>query len=150
MACYLSLVMGPHSKNFHDPVFLKHLIDKPVLNVDSSGIGTGEIANQLFIKGRSLEWVLPSQVQQCLSLGLEIALGELFRIFYSLLGIGKLPRHQSSSDSKSSTGVAIPSADGLTHARNGQQIHGFLNRGPILFRNQNSTISLARDFNWHV
>jgi len=101
--------MGPHSKHFHDSLLLQDLIDKPVLNVNSSGVGTGEISNQLFECRRCLKRIFPYQVQQSLSFGLEIALGELFRIFYSLLGIGKLPRHQSSSVSKSSIGVSIPS-----------------------------------------
>jgi len=39
-ACYAtwSIVMSPHSNHFYDLLFLKHLVNKSVLNVDTSGV----------------------------------------------------------------------------------------------------------------
>jgi hypothetical protein len=38
--------MGPHPEDFNNLLFLKNLIDESMLNVDSSRIGTREIADK--------------------------------------------------------------------------------------------------------
>ena len=40
-----SLVMCPHAEDLHRTVVLQYLIDQPMLDVDSSRVGAGEIAN---------------------------------------------------------------------------------------------------------
>jgi hypothetical protein len=50
--------MSPHAQDSYGTLFLEHLVDKAVLNVDSSGICTGEITRQLLKGGRILQGVM--------------------------------------------------------------------------------------------
>ena len=52
--------MGPHSDYLDSLDPIKDFIDKAMLNVDSSGIGSLEIADQFLKRWRRLIWV-PSQ-----------------------------------------------------------------------------------------
>jgi hypothetical protein len=45
--------MSPHSQHLHRPCLFQNLVDKPVLDVDSTGICPGQIANKLLIQAGS-------------------------------------------------------------------------------------------------
>lgn len=50
-------IMGPHTQDLYDCLFLMHRIDKPMLNVDAAGIEARQIPHQLFIGWWILEGV---------------------------------------------------------------------------------------------
>ena len=50
--------MGPHPKDFDDPLRFEDLVDKSMLDVNSSGVSAGQVTNQLFVGWRILEGIL--------------------------------------------------------------------------------------------
>ena len=48
-----SFIMRPHADDFDRVLGFKNLINEPVLDVDPSGVGSGQIADELFI-GRGI------------------------------------------------------------------------------------------------
>jgi hypothetical protein len=46
-----SLIVSPHPDYLDDPLALQNLIDESVMDVDSAGVRTGEIARK-FLEGR--------------------------------------------------------------------------------------------------
>ena len=77
--------MRPQAQHLHHVHGLQHLVDQPVLDVDASGIGASQIADQLFIRRRILKWVVAQDVQQRLGFGFKAAGGELLRVFFACL-----------------------------------------------------------------
>ena len=57
-------IMCPHSNNLYRLNVFKNLIDKTMLYVDSSGIGAGEVADELFKAGWILVWVFTKNIQE--------------------------------------------------------------------------------------
>ena len=45
-------VVGPHAKNEHRLFFLEYFINKPVLDIDSAGVATEQVAPQTFKRWR--------------------------------------------------------------------------------------------------
>lgn len=50
-------VMGPHPKDFHHLFLLEHLVDKPMMDIDPSRVGSSEIPDQFLIGRWVLEWI---------------------------------------------------------------------------------------------
>eukprot|EP00825_Cyclidium_porcatum_P033319 TRINITY_DN35369_c0_g1_i1.p1 TRINITY_DN35369_c0_g1~~TRINITY_DN35369_c0_g1_i1.p1 ORF type:complete len:192 (-),score=5.68 TRINITY_DN35369_c0_g1_i1:553-1128(-) len=104
-----SFVVCPHPNNFDGLYVVQHLIHKSVLDIHSSGIGTGQIANQ-FLKGRrTLERVLRQDHEESLGLRFQTRSPQFLGILLGLLGEDKRPTHHFSSLPHLLTGVFIPS-----------------------------------------
>lgn len=56
-------VMSPQSQHFHYALRFEHFVDKSVLNIDSSGICTHKIADELLVGGRILERIIGQNIQ---------------------------------------------------------------------------------------
>jgi hypothetical protein len=50
--------MGPHSDHLYRSDLLPGLVDKAVLNIDSAGVCSGKISDQLLLRWRGLVWIL--------------------------------------------------------------------------------------------
>lgn len=100
--------MRPETKHFHDLIRLEHLINKPVLNVDTARIGAREITDQLFVWGRILVGTAFDDLEQFLRLFLKPGCCELLSVFLGLLGIDELPSQQSNSFEQESRGSSMP------------------------------------------
>ena len=55
--------MGPHADDFHGVLVFQNLIDQPMLDVDSTGVGSRQIADELFAGWRIRERVLGEDFQ---------------------------------------------------------------------------------------
>ena len=56
--------MRPHAQNLDNTLFLQHLIDKTVLDVDSTRDCSLQIANKHFIRWRSLKGINGKDTEQ--------------------------------------------------------------------------------------
>ena len=79
-----------------------------MLDVDATGIRTGQIADELFVRRRVLEGVLRRDVEKALGLRFEIGLGDLSGVLLSLPGIDDLPVHQPGLAEALESGSAMP------------------------------------------
>ena len=70
------------------------LIHELMLDVDATGISTGQISDQLFEWRRSLKWILRHDVQKALRVGPEIRRRDLFRVLLGLPRKNDGPAHQ--------------------------------------------------------
>jgi len=61
--------MAPQAQDFYDLFCFQNLIDEAMLDVDTSGIGPGQIANQLLVGWGILVGVLAENFQQFLGFG---------------------------------------------------------------------------------
>ena len=61
--------MCPHPYDLNNLFFLQHLIDQSVLNIDSTGIGSGEIANEYFIGWGFLKGIFTKDFDEFLCFG---------------------------------------------------------------------------------
>ena len=52
-------VVGPHAKNEHRLFFLEYFINKPVLDIDSAGVATEQVAAKAFKRWRILKGIDP-------------------------------------------------------------------------------------------
>ena len=56
-------VMCPQPQYLNHSLSREHLIHKSVLNIDSSGICAGKIADELLVGGRALERIIRQYIQ---------------------------------------------------------------------------------------
>jgi hypothetical protein len=95
----------PHPDNFYGLDVFQYLVNQAVLDVDSSGISTGEIADELLIGWGIPVGIIPEDSQQARGCGLESGQGYLFGVFLGLFGENQTPTHQPGSSAHFSTGV---------------------------------------------
>lgn len=69
--------MATHAKDENGALFLEVVIDEPVLDVDPPGAGVIEVAHQLFVARRALEWIDCQNVEKSLRLTLKTGRCEL-------------------------------------------------------------------------
>jgi hypothetical protein len=100
--------VGPHAKDFHSLDALDDLIDQTVLDVDSSGAGPAEFANQLLVRGRRLKWIPAEYDQQVFCLGPKAGSREFLGILSGMRRENDAPSHQSIPRLHFDTGVFIP------------------------------------------
>jgi hypothetical protein len=87
-------------------VFFDNLIDKPVLYVNTAGVGPRKITDELLQWRCFLKWIRSDNVQQRFCLGPKTGCGYTLCIFLRLLGeYNSPPAHQPGSSSQSSTGI---------------------------------------------
>lgn len=55
--------MSPQSQHLDYSLRFEHLVDKSVLNIDSSGICTGKIADEILVGWRILERIIGQNIQ---------------------------------------------------------------------------------------
>ena len=80
-----------------------------MMNVDSAGVRTGQIAGEFLEWRRGPKWIFPKDIEKELSLRLQTGSFELLRILHRVRGEDQAPRlHQSSEFRQSRTGVFIP------------------------------------------
>jgi hypothetical protein len=60
--------MGPHPKNLYNSLVFQHLVNKAMLNVNPTGIGSSKIANQFFERRWSLKRISPQDREKNLGL----------------------------------------------------------------------------------
>ncbi len=84
-------------------------MDQTVLDVDAPRMGAGEVAHEFLECRRPLEGIFGKYRQQFLGFGFQPTECELFCVFLGLSCVDKLPGHQSSSSSHSSTELGMPS-----------------------------------------
>ncbi len=101
--------MRPHADCLHNPFFLEYLIDKAMLYVDSSRIGSSEISNKFLEWWWILERRGLQQFEQLLRFGFQAYSSQLPRILLRLFREDDLPAHQLSLSEHSSTDVLNPS-----------------------------------------
>ena len=89
-----SIIMCPHSNYFHGSIIPHpipfhwltiHLINQPVLNIDSSRINSLQISNQSFIGWWILKRVFPDDLYQLFHLIIKSGTLQILNIFYCLL-----------------------------------------------------------------
>jgi len=107
MGAYL-FVMSPQPQYLYNLPSLEHLIHESVLDIDPSGIGTGEIADELFVGWRVLKRIIRQYIQKKLRLGFQTSARNLLGVLLGLFCEDKLIFHQSSFLAHSDTGVASP------------------------------------------
>ena len=66
-----SFVVGPHADDLDHSGVIKNLIHDTMLDVDSSGVRPGQVADQLFVTRRRLIGVRRQDVKKALGLGLQ-------------------------------------------------------------------------------
>ena len=88
-----SLVVCPHSQNFDSLHRIQHLINQPMLNVDSTGIGARQITQQLLVGRRTLIRILGNNIQKLLRFRLQMGRCQFLGIFVGLLGVDQRPDH---------------------------------------------------------
>lgn len=79
-----------------------------MLDVDASGIGAGEVADQFFVGWRCAEGVFGEYCQQILGPGFQPGGGEFLRVFFGMPGEDNLPRYHLSSLALLPRGSAMP------------------------------------------
>lgn len=102
-------IVSPHPEHLHCVLFGEHLVHQPMLDVDATGIGAGQVTNELLEGRRVAERVLAEYVEQRLGLRPQACGRELLGIALCLFGEEQAPDHQPGLSSSCSTGVAIPS-----------------------------------------
>ena len=100
--------MRPHAQHLDAAFRLINLIHQTMLNVDASRIRTGEVADQFFVRGWVLEWILLNHIEQPLRLDLETCGRDFFSILLRLTGINHSPTHQPGFFNDLDSGSAIP------------------------------------------
>ena len=56
--------MRPHPQYLDDFFSLYHLVNQPVLDIDASGIGACQVADQLFVRRRGLERISRYDIEE--------------------------------------------------------------------------------------
>jgi len=92
----LSFVVGPHANHFYDPLFLQHLINQAVLNIDSPGIRACQISDELLERGWVLEGLLRKDVKKFFSPWSQAGGGKPLCILLRLPRVDELPAYQDS------------------------------------------------------
>lgn len=100
--------MTPQPNHFDDFYLRKNLVNQPVLDVNPSRIGSGQIPHKLLEGGRILKWIAFQNFQQALRLWLQPRRRKFFSVFLGLFGVKKLPAHQLSFLESLLTGVLRP------------------------------------------
>lgn len=100
--------MRPQPDDLDDFDVRQDLINKPMLDVDPAGIGTGQVADELFEGRRILKGILAQNSQQGFRLGPEPRGREFLGVFLGLFGINQPPNHQRSLEDSFPTGVLSP------------------------------------------
>ena len=100
--------MRPEADDFNGPDVSQNLIDEPVLDVDAAGIRAGKVADELFVRGRSLEGILTKDGQQDFSFGTPPRRGEFLGVFLGLACEDDLPRYHANFSRHRDTGVFSP------------------------------------------
>ena len=103
------LIMCPHPDNFHGLDFIQNLINQSMLDIDSSGTCTVQVAQKFFVGWRIFVGIFFEDFEQTLGLGLKSGVCDLLCILLGLLGRNQSPVHHSSSSSHSSIGLLMPS-----------------------------------------
>ena len=82
--------MSPHSQDENFFLISEDLVNDPMMEIDSAGETSRQLAARGFVSWRSLEGVRSEDFQQGLRLFLEVALRKLRGVFAGLLGIYNL------------------------------------------------------------
>ena len=108
---HLKIVMRPQADNLHGLFFFQYFIDKPMLDIDSPGIGPLKISNQLFIRWGGLIGVFSYHVYQGFCLFIQLRRLQVRYIRCRLFGVNDGVHYHSTSFSgkHSSSGVCSPS-----------------------------------------
>lgn len=88
------LVVSPQTNNFDRLLFFDHLINQAVMDIDSAGIGSFEIADKPLVRRRILERILFQHIQKPVHLRPETGLVDFKRVFSGLTRPIKLPGYQ--------------------------------------------------------
>jgi hypothetical protein len=62
--------MRPETDNLDHTFFRVNLVDQAMLDIDTSGIGAGEVSDKLFEGRWGLKRIIPESVKKSFSLGL--------------------------------------------------------------------------------
>ena len=57
--------MCPHAENFDGPIVFQNLVNKPVLKIDATGVGSGKVSHKIFIWGWVPKGVFLKDFQKC-------------------------------------------------------------------------------------
>lgn len=90
-------VVGPQADDFHGLDFVEHLIDQPMLDIDSSRVGARQVAHQLFKRWRDFVGIDGDDFEQLFRLRFQARPQKFFCIAARLRCINQLPAHQPSS-----------------------------------------------------
>lgn len=60
--------MCPHPNDLYDMAIFQYLIHETMLNIDSTGVGSGQITNEFLVTRRSLEGILFEDLKEFLRL----------------------------------------------------------------------------------
>ena len=101
-------VMPPETDDFDGPNVFQDLIDEPVLNVDPTGVRTGEVADEFFIRGRGLVGILTKHGKQGFGFETQPRRGELLGIFLGLACEDDPPGYHANFSRHRETGVFRP------------------------------------------
>lgn len=72
MVAFGSFVVSPHTDNLDRVLGVINLIHQAVLDVDTAGVGSGQISDELFVWRGILKWVLRDDVEKTLRLWFEV------------------------------------------------------------------------------
>ena len=102
-------IMSPETDDFDYTLFLIDLIHDTMLYIQSSWIGSEKITDKFLVRRRILEWIFLQNLKQFQCVRLQSRRCKFFGILLSLLGIDKLPSHQSSFFEHSEISALRPS-----------------------------------------
>src|SRR5437867_12251822 len=74
----LSLVVRPHANHLDDALLLQHLVYEPVLNIDTTRICSGQVANEFLKRWNLLKGIGCEDVEEQLNLGSKSGRGHAF------------------------------------------------------------------------
>ena len=136
--------MGPHPQDLHHALLREHLIHETVLDVNSSGVGSGQIADGFFEGGGFWNGSSNRISKMISAFGLSPARASYPGDLLRLLGEDEKVFHQSSFFGICLNGCGESGADGFPHPGNRDQIQALLDSPPILLGNQNRIGAFSR------
>lgn len=83
--------MGPHAENFDGSLRFEDLINQAVLDIDATGDGSGEIADQFFVWRRIAERIFGEDGEEFLDFGPQTRGGSFFGVLLGLTRVDDLP-----------------------------------------------------------
>lgn len=101
-------VMRPHAKHANNTLLRKDFIHETMLDVDAPRIGTGQIADQLFVRRRSLKRIGGEHSEQFQRFWLQAGGSQLLRVLLRMLREDDLPTHHLSALALLPKGSAMP------------------------------------------
>jgi hypothetical protein len=73
--------MGPHSDDFHGFEVIQNLVNQSVLDIDSSRVCAGQIAEQFFVGRGIVVGIFFEDFKQAFGLGFQPGVCNLLRLF---------------------------------------------------------------------